>query len=171
MRWPIFSTPPLTSPIVLVLGRFRGVRAKLSLLAYTSSTPIIASVRTPLRIRPYPTGRLFWGGAVPGTSCQATIAPSLRDINLSQGSCLTACLLIKAPASCRTASRRSIGTCSEARERIPCVRSDGSHQPVGGMDRPWRRQCENNPINRYSRMIPLILIPVRGKEFDAILFA
>ena len=32
------------------------------------------------RIRPYPTGRLFWGGAVPGTSCQATIALSLRDI-------------------------------------------------------------------------------------------
>jgi hypothetical protein len=32
------------------------------------------------RIRPYPTGRLFWGGAVPGTSCQATVAPALRDI-------------------------------------------------------------------------------------------
>src|SRR6202051_4243183 len=31
-------------------------------------------------ITPYPPGRLFWGGAVPGTSCQATIAPSLRDI-------------------------------------------------------------------------------------------
>jgi hypothetical protein len=41
-------------------------------------TPIIESVRTPARIRPYPTGRLFWV-AVPGTSCQATIAPSLRD--------------------------------------------------------------------------------------------
>src|ERR1700720_3366903 len=44
-------------------------------------TPIIESVRTPERITPYPTGRLFWGGAVPGTSCQATIAPSLRDIS------------------------------------------------------------------------------------------
>src|ERR1700724_4718167 len=43
-------------------------------------TPIIESVRTPERITPYPTGRLFWGGAVPGTSCQATITPSLRDI-------------------------------------------------------------------------------------------
>ena len=32
-------------------------------------------------IIPYPAGRLFWGGAVPGTSCQATIAPSLRDIS------------------------------------------------------------------------------------------
>ncbi len=27
-------------------------------------------------ITPYPTGRAFRGGAVPGTSCQATIAPS-----------------------------------------------------------------------------------------------
>src|SRR5271167_4795203 len=44
-------------------------------------TPIIESARTPARITPYPTGRLFWGGAVPGTSCQATIAPSLRDIS------------------------------------------------------------------------------------------
>jgi hypothetical protein len=30
--------------------------------------------------RPAPT-RLFCDGAVPGTSCQATIAPSLRDIS------------------------------------------------------------------------------------------
>src|ERR1700719_4891874 len=44
-------------------------------------TPVIESVRTPARIRPYPPGRLFWGGAVPGTSCQATIAPSLRDMS------------------------------------------------------------------------------------------
>src|SRR5580704_9047686 len=44
-------------------------------------TPIIESVPKPARITPYPTGRLFWGGAVPGTSCQATIAPSLRDIS------------------------------------------------------------------------------------------
>ena len=36
-------------------------------------------VRTPARVTPYPTGRLFWGGPVPGTSCQATIGPSLRD--------------------------------------------------------------------------------------------
>src|SRR6202044_1309030 len=42
-------------------------------------TPIIESVRTPARITPYPTGRPFWGGAIPGTSCQATIALS-RDI-------------------------------------------------------------------------------------------
>ena len=38
-------------------------------------------MRTPARITPYPTGRPFWAGAVPGTSCQATIAPSLRDIS------------------------------------------------------------------------------------------
>ena len=30
----------------------------------------------------YPTGRLFWMAAVPGTSCQATIVPSLRDKSL-----------------------------------------------------------------------------------------
>src|ERR1700677_352210 len=36
-------------------------------------------VLTPARIRPYPTGRFFRVGDVPGTSCQATIAPSLRD--------------------------------------------------------------------------------------------
>jgi hypothetical protein len=47
-------------------------------------TPIIQSresVRSPARIRPYPTGRFVWDGAGPGTSCQATIAPSLRDIS------------------------------------------------------------------------------------------
>ena len=43
--------------------------------------PIIESVPTPERITPYPTGRFFWGGAVPGTSCQATIARSLRDVS------------------------------------------------------------------------------------------
>src|ERR1700680_3460051 len=42
-------------------------------------TPFIESVRIPARITPYPTGRLFWGGAVPGTSCLATISLSLRD--------------------------------------------------------------------------------------------
>ena len=36
-------------------------------------------IRLPVRIIPYPTGRLFWMAAVPGTSCQATIIPSLRD--------------------------------------------------------------------------------------------
>src|ERR1700676_1882604 len=42
----------------------------------------------------------FWGGAVPGTSCQATIAPSLRDISQQAlaklarlaGFCLSGCL-------------------------------------------------------------------------------
>jgi hypothetical protein len=45
------------------------------------NTPIIESVRTSARITSYPTGRLLWGGAVPGTLCQATIAQSLRDIS------------------------------------------------------------------------------------------
>ena len=43
------------------------------------------SMRIPLGslcpIIPYPTGRFFRGGAVRGTSCQATIAPSLWDIS------------------------------------------------------------------------------------------
>jgi hypothetical protein len=43
--------------------------------------PIVESVRTPAPITPYPTGRLVGGGDIPGTSCQATIAPSLRDIS------------------------------------------------------------------------------------------
>src|ERR1700683_1328785 len=30
-------------------------------------------------IIPCPTGRFYWGGVVPGASCQATIGPSLRD--------------------------------------------------------------------------------------------
>jgi hypothetical protein len=33
-------------------------------------------------IIPCPTGRFFWGGAVPGTSCQATIGPSFQDWDL-----------------------------------------------------------------------------------------
>jgi hypothetical protein len=41
--------------------------------------PIFESVHTPARIIPYPTGRPFWGGGAPGTSCQATIMLSLRD--------------------------------------------------------------------------------------------
>src|SRR5580704_928946 len=52
-----------------------------SFRARNFATPIIESVRTPERITPYPTGRFFWGGAVPGTSCQATIARSLRDVS------------------------------------------------------------------------------------------
>ena len=44
-----------------------------------SNLRIFESVRTPARITPYPTGRLFWGGADPGTSCQATIILSLWD--------------------------------------------------------------------------------------------
>jgi hypothetical protein len=35
--------------------------------------------RSPAGIRPYPPGRLSWDDDFPGTSCQATIAQSLRD--------------------------------------------------------------------------------------------
>ena len=45
----------------------------------------IESVTTLQRITPYPTGRLFWGGAAPGTSCQATIAPSLAPGRILAG--------------------------------------------------------------------------------------
>jgi hypothetical protein len=41
---------------------------------------LIQNGRAPARITPYPTGRLFWGGVVPGTSCLATIVLS-RDIS------------------------------------------------------------------------------------------
>ena len=44
-----------------------------------SNHQIGSLIRSPARIIPYPTGRLFWMAAVPGTSCQATIIPSLRD--------------------------------------------------------------------------------------------
>ena len=45
-------------------------------------TPIIESVRThTCTNHTVPYGTALWGGAVPGTSCQATIAPSLRDIS------------------------------------------------------------------------------------------
>jgi hypothetical protein len=43
---------------------------------------------TPARIRPYPTGRLLLGRPFPGTSCQATIALSLRDKSRMQTSAL-----------------------------------------------------------------------------------
>jgi hypothetical protein len=42
-------------------------------------TAIIESVRTPCTNQTVPYGTALLGGAVPGTSCQATIAPSLRD--------------------------------------------------------------------------------------------
>ena len=54
---------------------------------------------TPARITPYPAGRLFWGGAVPSTSCQATIAPSLLDI--SQQGLARCCCEMSASASRR----------------------------------------------------------------------
>ena len=45
-------------------------------------------------------------------------------------------------------------------------------QLVGrGMVRPLRRQCEADPVNRYSRMLALVFISPGRKKFDAILFA
>jgi hypothetical protein len=71
-----------------VMDRFLNLRDTNAECAIV--TPIIQSVRTSARIIPYPTGRLFWGDLFPGTSCQATIAPSLRDI--SQQALTKACL-------------------------------------------------------------------------------
>src|ERR1700674_747207 len=48
----------------------------------------------------------FWGGAVPGTSCQATIAPSLRDI--SQQALARCCCEMSASASRRDNTDRSL---------------------------------------------------------------
>src|SRR6267142_1909919 len=45
-----------------------------------SAAPIIESVPH-LHKSPVPYGTALLGGAVPGTSCQATIAPSLPDIS------------------------------------------------------------------------------------------
>src|SRR3984957_3410945 len=64
-----------------IVGQKSDNRNFLSFRIRNFVTPIIESVRTPARITPYPTGRLFWGDAIPGTSCQATIAPSLRDVH------------------------------------------------------------------------------------------
>jgi hypothetical protein len=60
---------------------FRDRSILLSDAANRSQRRLDRFVRTPARITPYPTGRTFWGGALPGTSCQATIASSLRDIS------------------------------------------------------------------------------------------
>jgi hypothetical protein len=40
-----------------------------------------------------------------------------------------------------------------------------------GMVRPLRRQCENDLIDRYSRMLALVIIPMGRKKFDAVIFA
>src|ERR1700722_12366523 len=69
-------------------------------------TSIVESVRTPARITPYPTGRLFWVAPVPGTSCQATIVPSLRDI--SQQALARCCCEMSASASRRDNTDRSL---------------------------------------------------------------
>jgi hypothetical protein len=36
---------------------------------------------------------------------------------------------------------------------------------------PLRRQCEDDLIDRYSRMLALVFIPMGRKKFDAIIFA
>src|SRR3984957_702515 len=57
-------------------------------------------------ITPYPTGRALLGGVFPGTSCQATIAPSLRDN--SQQALARCCCEMSASASRRDNADRSL---------------------------------------------------------------
>jgi hypothetical protein len=49
----------------------------------TSVTPIIESVRPPARIRPYPTGRLFWVALSLALRARLRSVLSLRDTALS----------------------------------------------------------------------------------------
>src|SRR5580704_14789952 len=58
----------------------------------------------------------FWGGAVPGTSCQATIAPSLRDISqqaLAKACCENGCYFLGLAAM-----RRSLFKAASSRKRF-----------------------------------------------------
>ena len=105
-------------------------------------TPIIESVPTPARITPYPTGRLFWGGAVPGTSCQATIAPSLRDI--SQQALARCCCEMSASVSRRDHTDRSLAR--SAWESVP-----RKNRPVGYYDRHEKVFAMEGKLYRRSR--------------------
>src|SRR6476660_2475710 len=82
----------------------------LDVMARACETPTLNAP-----ITPYPTGRLFWGGAVPGTLCQATIAPSLRDI--SQQALARCCCEMSASVSRRDNTDRSLAR--SAWESVP----------------------------------------------------
>ena len=69
-----------------------------------------------------PYGTALWGGAVPGTSCQATIAPSLRDI--SQQALARCCCEMSVSASRRDNTDRSLAR--SAWESVP-----RKNRPVG----------------------------------------
>jgi hypothetical protein len=61
-----------------------------------------------------------------------------------------------------------IRRCSEARRKVGW---DRLRQSVRRMVGALRRQCEDDSINLYSRMLALVFIPMGRKKFDAILFA
>jgi len=69
---------PARSQVTIVGAKYHNINLKSFIIARAHR---MESVRTPILITPYPTGRLFGGGAVPGTSCQAAVVPSLRDIS------------------------------------------------------------------------------------------
>src|SRR5208337_4169132 len=64
-----------------------------------------------------PYGTALWGGAVPGTSCQATIAPSLRDNSqqaLAKACCENGCYFLSLAGM-----RRSLFKAASSRRRWP----------------------------------------------------
>jgi hypothetical protein len=110
------------------------------------------------RIIPYPTGRLPWAGAVPGTACQATIASSLRDKQLPVsvvsvscrkliGSKILAPLIFLLPSQILLRKRllaRPVGTAPiVAWHEVPGKASPRKNRPVGygmiGRNQPQRR--------------------------------
>jgi hypothetical protein len=85
------------------------------------------SVPTPAPITPYPTGRLSWGGGFPGTSCQASIAPSLRDFSQLAPELLYSRLL-PLKRGCRIGKRRLC---------INCNTGDPGLEDVVGPESVW----------------------------------
>ena len=60
---------------------------------------------------------------------------------------------------------------SKRGRKIPWVGWDWSHQAVRRMVGPLRRHREDDPINRYPRMLTLVFIRMDREKLDAIFFA
>src|SRR5208283_4950465 len=61
-----------------------------------------------------PYGTALWGGAVPGTSCQATIAPSLRDISQQALASASRPIVLVLDCACDTAVREEAFLCDRS---------------------------------------------------------
>src|SRR5580704_18224 len=79
-----------------------------------------------------PYGTALLGGAFPGTSCQATITPSLRD--MSQRALARCCCEISASASRRDDTDRSLAR--SAWKSVPRKRRPVGHGMIGYERRP-----------------------------------